>query len=450
MKDNLNGKIAVIGGGVAGLTAAYLLHRKYDVTLFEKSDRLGGNAYTLATPYGNVDIAAAVFGRWSYKNLFRLFRKLHVESVSSLRMNPLDLSGLGAGFCNLDTNRGIFLTPGIRGLAAQKLDILKPGRIKSLLELAGGLKRAQALLQQGSLKGLTVEQTFDRIPLIRGDAKLIFISCLCLISSMHCDDVLAAPAAFFIEKLNHYNDLMPPRALFSVRFAKHGTNSYVQALSDPFRDSIMLNAKIVSIARRRDAVQVCREDGRVMRFDKVVFACNADQALALLEEASDDEQRLLGAWRYTEGRIVVHRDHSRFPAKRLMEGYTCLYQEKGRYIETSISGSLWVLPGVSKSCDLISTQHPNFPIAKDLIVFEKVFRTPLFDFNSCRTIGELPSLNGRNNTYYCGSHFGFGLHEDAVTSAISVAMGVHSESACRRSFALTSVDASAPRSSARR
>jgi predicted NAD/FAD-binding protein len=104
-----------------------------------------------------------------------------------------------------------------------------------------------------------------------------------------------------------------------------------------------------------------------------------------------------------------------------MEGYTFLYQDKGRYIETSISGSLWVLPGVSKDSNLISTQHPNIPIDEDRIEFEKVFRTPLFDFKSCATIKELPSLNGIKNTYYCGSHFGFGVHEDAVTSAIGIA-----------------------------
>ena len=104
-----------------------------------------------------------------------------------------------------------------------------------------------------------------------------------------------------------------------------------------------------------------------------------------------------------------------------MNGYTFLYKEKGRYIESSISGSLWILPGVSDRCNLISTQHPNFPIDKDRIVFEKVFRTPLFDFNSCATTRELPALNGINNSYYCGSHFGFGVHEDAVTSAIAVA-----------------------------
>ena len=417
-----NKKIAIIGGGVAGLTAAYLLSEKHYITLFEKSGKLGGNAYTLTTSEGaEVDVAAAVFGRCSYKNLFRLFRKLNVETISSFRRHPLDWSGLGASFFDLDTKTGIYLTPGIKGLLAQNFEILRPDRVHSILQLARGLRRAQTLLKQGDLAGLTVEDALRKVPELQGDAKLIFITCLCLISSMNCDDVLDAPADFFIEKLKKHSDLAAPKALFSVHFTKNGTKSYVQALSAPYRDRVMLNAHVKSVLRENDGVRVFMKDGREMRFDEVVFACNADQALALLDQPTDDEKRLLGAWKYTEGTIIVHRDHSHFPKRELMEGYTFLYRKKGRYVETSVSGSLWALPNVPKTCDLISTQHPNFPIKKDHIVFEKVFRTPLFDFQSCPTVKELPSLNGTRNTYYCGSHFGFGLHEDAVTSAIEVA-----------------------------
>ena len=99
----MNQKIAIIGGGIAGLTAAYLLHEKYDITLFEKSMRIGGNAYTLTTQDGEeVDIAAAAFGKHSYKNFFRLLSKLDIETVSSFSINPLERFGLGIGFRNLD------------------------------------------------------------------------------------------------------------------------------------------------------------------------------------------------------------------------------------------------------------------------------------------------------------------------------------------------------------
>jgi uncharacterized protein len=240
-------------------------------------------------------------------------------------------------------------------------------------------------------------------------------------SSMYCDDVLDAPAAFFINKLKKYDDLLPPKALLSVRFTKRRTRAYIDALSGGFRDRIVLHAKIEAVLRQGDEVILVMRDGEKKVFDKVIFACNADQALGLLEKPTDMETKLLGAWRYTEGKVVVHADHTCFPKRELMEGYTFLYRNRGRYIESSISGSLCILPGVSRQSCLISTQHPNFPIEKDLIEFEKVFRTPIFDFNSCSTIKKLPLLNGTNNTYYCGSHFGFGIHEDAVTSAIEVA-----------------------------
>jgi predicted NAD/FAD-binding protein len=414
--------LAIIGGGVAGLTAAYLLQEKFQIFLFEKSGRIGGNAYTLTTPDGEeADIAACAFGKTSYKNLFKLFSKLNIETVSPFRLNPFHSFGLSLSFCNLENKKSLHLTPGIKGLLAQRFEILRPAHLNSLRQLIRGLRRAARLLEAGDLKGLSVADALEKIPQLTGEAKLIFIGDLCLISSMHCEDVLDAPMEFFIEKLRTHADLFPPKAIFSFHFTRKRTKNYVEALSSGYKDRIRLNAAIKTVRRRDNQIQLVMEDGEPLFFDKVVFACNADQALALLEEPTMAERRLLGAWRYTEGTIVVHSDQARFPKRELMNGYTFLYKEKGRYIESSISGSLWILPGVSDRCHLISTQHPNFPIDKDRIVFEKVFRTPLFDFNSCSTTRELPALNGINSSYYCGSHFGFGVHEDAVTSAIAVA-----------------------------
>jgi uncharacterized protein len=417
----MNQRIAIIGGGIAGLTAAYLLHKKYDITLFEQSERVGGNAYTLTTQNGEeVDIAVAAFGKFSYKNFFRLLSELNIETVSPFGVNPFDI-GMGLGFYNLDSQNGLFMTPGIRGLISQGFEIIKPSHIKQILQLLQGLKKAEKLFAAGELKGLTVENALKKIPRIRGAGKLILIGGLCWMSSMYCHDVLDAPATFFIEKLKVHNDLLPPKSLFSVRFTKNKTRSYIDAISFGFKDRIILNSNIRTVIRQGKDVTLVMNNGEKQVFDKVVFACNADQALKLLQEPTNKEKRLLEVWKYTEGRIVVHTDHSYFPKKELMKGYTFLYRDKGRYIETSISGSLWALPSVSNHSDLISTQHPNFPIDKDKIVFERVFRTPIFDFNSCPTIAELPSLNGTKNTYYCGSHFGFGVHEDAVSSAMDIA-----------------------------
>jgi predicted NAD/FAD-binding protein len=415
-------RIAIIGGGIAGLTTAYLLIDKYDIKLYEKSERIGGNAYTLNTRYGEeVDIAVAAFGKSSYTNFFELLSRLNVKTVSPIGLNPLETFGVSVSFHNLDTLKGFYLTPSIKGLIAQRFEILKPAHIRSFLCLAKGIKTARKLIDAGELEDISLEEALKKVPHISDEAKLILVGGLALISSMYINDVLDAPAMFFLDKLKVHSDLLPPEALYSLRFAKNKTKSYIEALSSKYRDKVVTNSNIISVVRNNKHITLVMKDEGKQVFDKVVFACNADQALSLLEKPTNNEEQLLGVWRYTEGKITVHSDFSYFPERELMNGYTFLYKNAERFIETSISGSLWALPGVSRKCNLISTQHPNIPIKSDLIEFEKVFRTPIFDSKSCATIEQLSCLNGVRNTYYCGSHFGFGVHEDAVTSAIEVA-----------------------------
>ena len=107
-----------------------------------------------------------------------------------------------------------------------------------------------------------------------------------------------------------------------------------------------------------------------------------------------------------------------------MQAYTFLYSQKSGRFNTSVTGSLWHLPGVAADCPYLSSQHPNFPIDPKLIEYQTVLRTPNFDFKSYPTVKQLPRLNGQMNSYYCGSHFGHGLHEDAVRSAIEVAQSL--------------------------
>ncbi|HEX6230014.1 MAG TPA: hypothetical protein VFZ41_11200, partial [Solirubrobacterales bacterium] len=167
-------------------------------------------------------------------------------------------------------------------------------------------------------------------------------------------------------------------------------------------------------------IRVAFSDGGEATFDKVIFACNADQVLDLLEEPTPLERELLSAWRYKEGRLVVHRDYTAFPRRELMQAYTFLYRRRSGSFSTSVNGALWRESAVPDTCDLISSQHPNFPIREDRIELDTVLRTPIFDFRSCATIARLPELNGVKNTYYCGSYFGYGLHEDAIRSAVDV------------------------------
>ncbi len=406
--------IAIIGGGIAGLAAGYSLGKEHQVTLFEKSGRIGGNAFSHTTKQGDtLDIAVAAFGRAGYKNFYGLLDEL---SIATARSTDSFMS-----FHDLERQTGIYISPSMRGLIAQNFELLKPRSLSTAFLLLKGLKKAQQLLEKGALAGLTLEQAFTLVPELSGDVRLVFLCTLCLLSSMSAPELLKTPAEFFFHKLKVHNDIISPRAFYSVRCVSRGTQRYVNALASRFREKIVLNAGITRVRRDGNRVQVHVGDGEGQVFDKVVFACPAPTALSLLDAPTDDERRLLGAWKYKSSRIVVHRDHSAFPERSLMQAYTFLYTHRDGVLETSVNGALWHEPQVRKDCDYISSQHPNFPIRDELIDFETVLYTPIFDFQSTATIRHLPTLNGVKNTFYCGSHFGFGLHEDAVSSALNVA-----------------------------
>lgn len=406
-------RIAIIGGGIAGLTCGYLLQERHDITLLEKTDRVGGNAITLDARDGNrFDMAVALYSRAGYHNFYRLLKRLGLHT-SCIRPMLTSVQ-------NLETKDGFYLTPSLAGLIAQRFAILRPSMLLCLFRLQHSLGRLRKLNARGDLAGLTLREVLACTPGIYGPGRELLLCALCLMSSQECEDVLDAPASFFIAKLEKYNDVVSPRALYSLQCMKGGSRHYIEALARDFRDRIELNARITAVHRNADGVDLEMADGTRRRFDDVIFACNADQALALLAAPSAREQQLLGAWRYRDGRVVVHADHSAFPRRELIQGYTFLYRPQGQSFTTSVSGAIWALAGVSADCNWISSQHPNFPIRPDLVEFDTVLRTPVFDAASCATLADLPSLNGQQHSWFCGSHFGFGLHEDAISSALAV------------------------------
>ncbi len=405
-------KVAIIGGGISGLTAGYLLNDKYDITLFEKQDRLGGNMYTLKTHDGHIfDISIFFFNKYTYENFFKLLEML------GLKVNTWPMAGASMTLQNLDNKETFYLNldpakgPGLNGL-----NLKAPLTIISLLI---NIVRIKRLLEDGEFEDKTMKEGLELIPQLKGDAKKMLLFPLCLMASMHYHELLKAPAEHFMGKLEtHFGTI---RKATGWRLINYRTDDYIDALSRPFRDKIVLNSDIKSVLRTDDDVTLKMGDGSEQVFDKVIFACYADQALKLLDMPTKAEKRILGTWTYNDGLVVVHKDDRLFPKKELLGMYEYLFTDHGGdEIETSINASYGYEKGVDDDCDYLGTQFPNIPIEEDLIEFQKVFRTPIYTNESMPMIEELPKLNGAKNSYYCGSHFGYGLHEDAVTSAVEV------------------------------
>jgi len=324
-------------------------------------------------------------------------------------------------FADLESGDGIYITPTMKGLMKQKFSLFRPRNFKYVYRLFRGLQKAKKLNRGGKFEGLTLREALELVPQLSGSTRLMFLCALCLLSSMPCAEVLASPASFFINKLDVHNDVVSPKAVYSVRCMANKTKSYVDALSATFKDNIVLKSQISTIKREGGKVILVMENEEELEYAGVVLACNADQALNLLETPTNLEREILGIWKYRDGTLTVHKDHSHFPPKDLIGAYTFLYKKEEDAFETSVNGALWHEPGVPWSSNYISSQHPNFPIDEKKIEFSTVLRTPVFDFETCASIKKLPTLNGKENTYYCGSHFGFGLHEDAIRSAVEVA-----------------------------
>ncbi len=404
--------VAIIGGGISGLTVAHLLNDKYDITLFEKDNTLGGNMCTINTREGDeIDVSVFCYAKDSYPNFYKLLSRIGIEPDTK----PLD--GLSMTMHNLDTGIDLYFNPSIKNVV-KRLSNYNRHMVKAGTGAAFFLFQGLRQYKRGEFDGLTLKEALDILPQTRGDALKAAIFPICLASSMYWDDLMDAPAEFFFGKIHtHFGS---PRKAASWRLINYRTKVYINKLSASFQHKVKFNSNIKSVARSEQGITLNMADGKKSQFDKVIFACNADQALNLIEHPTDKEQKLLGTWKYKDGLVVVHKDDSSFPHKNKWSLYDFLYSEKNGKVHTSINACYCHQKSVSGKCKYLGTQHPNFPINEELIEFRKVFRTPIFNTDAMQTIEKLPELNVNMHSYFCGSHFGHGLHEDAITSAIQV------------------------------
>ena len=405
--------IAVIGSGIAGMSAAWLLSQNHDVTVYEKNDRLGGhsNTVTVKTSLGDtpVDTGFIVFNDATYPNLIALFEHLGVATKVSDMSFGVSLRGGETEYSSVDTSA--FLCGG-RNLISPRFwsmtwDLLRFYRTAPLDLLA----TRDSMISLGEyLNRRGYGEAFQRDHLLPQAAA---------IWSASMGDIHHYPACAFVRFFENHGLLkLKGRPLW--RTVEGGSRAYVEKLSAPFVERAQLNSGAVSVRRDPTGVWVRDARGNAKLYDNVVIATHGDEALDMLEDPSAEERNLLGAFRYAKNHAVLHTDADFMPRRAPL---WASWNYVGEDEDSGCVVTYWMnkLQGIASREQIFLTLNPRTPPRPETILYETNYDHPLFDAAAMRAQERLWSLQGVNKTWFCGAHFGSGFHEDGLQSGLAVA-----------------------------
>ncbi|MGI9481735.1 MAG: NAD(P)/FAD-dependent oxidoreductase [Hyphomicrobiales bacterium] len=411
---NRREKIAVIGSGVSGLSASWLLSKSCDVTLFEADNRLGGHSNTVdvATPEGTVpvDTGFIVYNEATYPNLTALFRHLDVPTELSSMTFSVSFGG------------GAYEYSGTRasGLFAQRSNFFNAAHWKMIADIVRFFRTAAS-----SISEREDTCTLDEL-LKNGDYSRAFIERhivpmgACIWSSPEAD-VLKMPARAFVEFFENHG-LLKISNRPKWRTVSGGSRAYVRQILNDTPAEVRMNTAVTSVHRGRDSIQVKTAGCEAELFDHIVFACHCDDALFLLDDPSHSERALLGAIDYAPNAAVLHTDRSMMPKRRsAWASWNYLHKGSGTGAGPSLTYWMNALQNLRTDKNIFVTLNPARPIGRSNLIGKFAYRHPVFDAGALRAQKNLWSLQGEKNTWFCGAWFGAGFHEDGLQAGLAVA-----------------------------
>ncbi len=410
-------KVAIIGGGISGLSAAYYLAASHDVTLYEAAPRLGGHARTvLAGRSGDqpVDTGFIVFNYATYPYLTRLFRDLDVPVIKS------EMS-----FCaSIDNGRIEYGLNSLSAITAQKRNLFRPQYYKMIADILRFGREAEAAAKDDTM---TIGELVKELGLGRWFRDNYLLPMCGAIWSTPVTDVDAFPAKSLISFFRNHA-LLAGTGQHQWWTVKGGSIEYVRRLEAALKArgcTIHTGTPIEQVARAEPGVSLVVQGQGAQLFDEVVFACHSDQALKILgHSATAAETSALGSIRYQTNSAVLHCDESQMPRRRSCWSSWAYRSQNGGLGVTYWMNRLQNIP----ECDpLFVTLNPTRPIPETKIYDQVEFSHPVFDQAALQAQRELQSMQGQNNTWFAGAYNRHGFHEDGIASAMRIVRMMNSQ-----------------------
>jgi predicted NAD/FAD-binding protein len=416
---NKSRRVAVVGSGISGAAAAWLLRDHLDVTLFEADGRFGGHTHTAVVEEDGreipVDTGFMVFNRPNYPLLSALFDHLRIATY------PTDMS-FSASF---DAGRLEYAGTDLNTLFGQRRNLVSRRFWGLLLSILRFNRAAQRALLSPPLPDVTLDDFLDRGGFGHAFRARYLYPMAAAIWSCPRGQVGRFPAVSFLRFFaNHGLIRLAERPQWLT--VDGGAGTYMRRLVEDLGPRARAGSPVVRVTRSAERVVLCLADGRQEGFDDVVLACHSDQALRLIDGPTRDERRLLGAIPYRPNRVLLHRDPALMPRRRRVWSSWNYLADAAEDGSSAVSVTYWMnsLQRLPTGTDYFVSLNPLREPREETIVGEFEYEHPVFGAGTLEAQRQLQGIQGRSRTWFAGAWTGYGFHEDGMRSAVEVAQAL--------------------------
>ncbi len=408
-------KIAVVGSGISGLSAAYYLSKKHNVDLFEREDHFGGHSHTIDIQYEkkneskiSVDIGFIVFNHLNYPNLINFFKENKIQIEKSNMSFSVSVKDSNIEYCG----------KGFNGIFSNRLNLLNPKFIKMFIEILSFYKKSDRF--KNSEDNKTLGEYIEEQKLSKHFINYHILPMVSAIWSTETRKAKQMPLSFFLKFFQNHG-------LFKIKDRPqwytvcNRSRAYVKKVLDNISGEYYKNYPINKITRNINGVKIYYgEKNEFFDYDKVVLATHADEAISIIENPTEAEKKILSNFKYTKSLAIIHSDEKFMPNNKKAWSAWNSKLDSNNLENNSVTYWLNLLQNLNINKNIFLTLNPFLDVPEDKIYKKINFTHPHYNKEALLNQKQLYTLQNKKNILYCGSYFGYGFHEDGIKSSIEM------------------------------